>query len=112
MKHVAAYLLAQLGGNASPSESDITGIISSVGADTDNDKLAKLLSALKGKDLVEVLAAGRAKMATMPAGGAAVASSGAPAVGGGDASAPTEQPKAKEPEPEEEEEDMGFDLFD
>jgi len=54
MKHVAAYLLAQLGGNASPSESDITGIISSVGADTDNDKLAKLLSALKGKDLVEV----------------------------------------------------------
>lgn len=61
---------------------------------------------------MQVLAAGRAKMATMPAGGAAVASSGAPAVGGGDASAPTEQPKAKEPEPEEEEEDMGFDLFD
>jgi len=53
MKHVAAYLLAQLGGNASPSESDITGILSSVGVDANNEKLVKMLSALEGKDLVE-----------------------------------------------------------
>ena len=69
MKHVAAYLLCQLGGNSKPSEADVNKILSSVGIEADSDKLGKLLSSLEGKDLVEVLAAGKAKMATMPSGG-------------------------------------------
>jgi len=64
MKHVAAYLLAQLGGKASPSEADITSILSSVGAEADAEKLTSFLAAVDGKDALELLAAGRAKMAT------------------------------------------------
>jgi len=51
-------------------------------------------------------------MASMPAGGAAIASGGASPAAAGDVATPIDEPKAKEPEPEEEEEDMGFDLFD
>merc|ERR1740124_1320800 len=112
MKHVAAYLLAQLGGNSSPDAKAVSAILDSVGAECDEAKCTKLLSALSGKDLVEVLAAGRAKMAAMPSGGGGGGGGAAPAAaakGGGGAAA---APAAKEEAPEEEEEDMGFDLFD
>merc|ERR1719502_1010090 len=99
MKHVAAYLLAQLGGNSSPDAAAIKAILGSVEAEVDDEKCSKLLSSLEGKDLVEVLAMGRAKMAAMPSGGGGAA---APAAGGGGARAAE---KAKEPEPEEEEEE-------
>eukprot|EP00324_Dicrateria_rotunda_P000817 CAMPEP_0206160452 /NCGR_PEP_ID=MMETSP1474-20131121/6776_1 /ASSEMBLY_ACC=CAM_ASM_001110 /TAXON_ID=97495 /ORGANISM="Imantonia sp., Strain RCC918" /LENGTH=78 /DNA_ID=CAMNT_0053561791 /DNA_START=37 /DNA_END=270 /DNA_ORIENTATION=+ len=69
MKHVAAYMLAQLAGKSSPTEADLTAILSSVGAEADAEKLSKLISSMDGKDLVEVLAAGRAKMASVPSGG-------------------------------------------
>ena len=39
MRYVAAYLLAVLGGNASPSADDISAIISSVGIDAEDEKL-------------------------------------------------------------------------
>lgn len=54
MKHLAAYLLLRLGGNQSPSASDITEVLASVGIDADEDRLEKLVSELKGKDLQEV----------------------------------------------------------
>ena len=54
MKHLAAYLLLGLAGNTSPSESDIKGVLESVGIDADEDRLEKLLSELKGKDINEV----------------------------------------------------------
>ncbi len=54
MKHLAAYLLLTLGGNASPSASDITAVLESVGVEADSDRLEKLLSELKGKDINEV----------------------------------------------------------
>jgi ribosomal protein L12E/L44/L45/RPP1/RPP2 len=54
MKHLAAYLLLNLGGNTSPSAGDIKEVLSSVGIDTDDDRLEKLLDELKGKDLAEV----------------------------------------------------------
>ena len=89
----------------------VATILDSVGAECDEEKCTKLLSALAGKDLVEVLAAGRAKMAAMPSGGGGGGGGGAApaaaAAGGGGGA-----PAAKAPEPEEEEEDMGFDLFD
>ena len=51
MKHLAAYLLLGLAGNTSPSESDIKGVLQSVGIDADDERLEKLLSELKGKDI-------------------------------------------------------------
>lgn len=58
MRYVAAYLLAALGGNTSPSSSDIKSILGSVGVDVDDDKLAIVMKELDGKDLEGVMAAG------------------------------------------------------
>jgi large subunit ribosomal protein LP2 len=54
MKHLAAYLLLGLAGNTSPSASDIKGVLESVGIDAEEDRLEKLLSELKGKDIQTV----------------------------------------------------------
>ena len=54
MKHLAAYLLLGLGGNTSPSASDVKGVLESVGIDADEERLDKLISELKGKDISEV----------------------------------------------------------
>lgn len=54
MKHLAAYLLLGLGGNTSPSASDVKEVLASVGIDADEERLDKLISTLKGKDLQEV----------------------------------------------------------
>jgi large subunit ribosomal protein LP2 len=54
MKHLAAYLLLALGGNSSPSEKDVKTVLESVGIEADDERLSKLISELKGKDLQEV----------------------------------------------------------
>jgi large subunit ribosomal protein LP2 len=54
MKHLAAYLLLQIGGNASPSAEDIKTVLSSVGIDCDDDRVSSLLKELEGKDINEV----------------------------------------------------------
>lgn len=115
MKVVAAYLLAVLGGNTSPSTDDIKSILGSVGADGDDDKIEFLLSQLEGKDITEVIASGREKFASVPSGGGvAVAVSGGG--GGGAPAAAAAAPEAKKEEKveekEESDEDMGFSLFD
>ncbi len=46
MKHVCAYLLAQMGGKSSPNSGDIETILGAVGAEADADSLSKLLSSL------------------------------------------------------------------
>jgi len=51
MRHIAAYLLLQIGGNNSPSSGDIKKVLSSVGIEADDERLDKLLSELKGKDI-------------------------------------------------------------
>ncbi|KAG6547694.1 hypothetical protein Mapa_011144 [Marchantia paleacea] len=113
MKVVAAYMLALLGGNPSPSAKDLRAILSSVGAEADNAKISFLLKELEGKDILEVIASGREKFASVPSGGGGgvVVSSG----GGGAAPAAAEAPKVEEKkeEPKEEsDDDMGFSLFD
>ncbi|XP_020552528.1 60S acidic ribosomal protein P2B-like [Sesamum indicum] len=115
MKVVAAYLLAVLGGNTSPSADNLKDILSSVGAEADDDRIELLLSQVKGKDITELIAAGREKLASVPAGGGAVAVA-APAGGAGGgaaAAAPAETKKEeKVEEKEESDDDMGFSLFD
>jgi hypothetical protein len=56
MKHLAAYLLLGLGGNASPSAKDIKNVLSAVGIEADDERLNTLLAELKGKDVSEVCA--------------------------------------------------------
>lgn len=75
MKVIAAYLLAVLGGKSSPSSDDIKNILKSVGADAEQGQIDKLLSELKGKDVFQVIEAGKSKLAAVPIGGGA----GAPA---------------------------------
>ena len=107
MRVVSAFLLARLGGNASPDAAAINNILGSVGVEAEASKISQLLSELEGKDVDEVIAAGVEKLASVPSGGAAPAAGGA-AAGGADAPA-----AAAAPEPEsEEDDDMGFSLFD
>nr|ABK93470.1 unknown [Populus trichocarpa] len=114
MKVVAAYLLAVLGGNTCPTAEDLKHILGSVGADADDDRIELLLSSVKGKDITELIASGREKLASVPSGGGvAVASGGAPAAASGGA-APAAEAKKEEKveEKEESDDDMGFSLFD
>jgi len=117
MRHVAAYLLAVLGGKAHPTEHDIKTILDAAGVEADDEKISKLLQEMSSKDLNEVIAAGRAKLSSVPSGGG-----GAPKAGGAPAAAPAasaggakdkEKPveKPQEEEKEEEDEGLGFDLF-
>ena len=54
MKTVAAYLLLQLGGNASPSAADITALLEAGGVEADAARAEKLVAELNGKDINEV----------------------------------------------------------
>lgn len=62
MRYVAAYLLAALGGKASPSQTDIEKILSSVGIEADTEKLKKVISELNGKTVDELIAQGMASL--------------------------------------------------
>ncbi|PPD86661.1 hypothetical protein GOBAR_DD16393 [Gossypium barbadense] len=64
MKVVAAYLLAVLGGNTSPSADDLKAILGSVGAEAEDERIQLLLSEVKGKDITELIASGREKLAS------------------------------------------------
>ncbi|KAF8041435.1 hypothetical protein BT93_A0127 [Corymbia citriodora subsp. variegata] len=115
MKVIAAYLLAVLGGNTTPSADDLKDILGSVGAEADEDRIELLLSEVKGKDITELIAAGREKLASVPSGGgAAVAVAAAPAGGAAGGAAPAAEAKKEEKveEKEESDDDMGFSLFD
>ncbi|PTB62554.1 ribosomal protein 60S [Trichoderma citrinoviride] len=111
MKHLAAYLLLNLGGNASPSAEDIKSVLSSVGIEAEDERLEKLISELSGKDVNELIAAGSEKLASVPSGGAGAAAAGGAAAGGA-AAAEEKAEEKKEEEKEESDEDMGFGLFD
>nr|AAX48831.1 P2 [Suberites domuncula] len=111
MRYVAAYLLASLGGEGCPSKEKIAKILESVGIDVSDERLSKVMSELKGKDVSEVIADGMGKLASMPSGGAA-ASSGGGGGAGGDAPAEEKKEEKKEESEEESDDDMGFGLFD
>eukprot|EP01097_Dermamoeba_algensis_P010916 TRINITY_DN8293_c0_g1_i1.p2 TRINITY_DN8293_c0_g1~~TRINITY_DN8293_c0_g1_i1.p2 ORF type:complete len:117 (+),score=68.96 TRINITY_DN8293_c0_g1_i1:57-407(+) len=116
MKVIAAYLLVTLSGNRNPDEAAINKVLSSVGADAKAaDRVGALLAELKGKNLAEVIEAGAAKIASVPAGGAApAAAAAAPAAAPAAAKEEKKKEEKKKEEPKEEEEDadMGFGLFD
>ncbi|CAL5391663.1 unnamed protein product [Camellia sinensis] len=116
MKVVAAYLLAVLGGNTSPCADDLNNILNSVGAEADDNRIQLLLSEAKGKDITELIASGREKLASVPCGGGgAIGVTSYGGGGGAAAAAPAAAEPKKEEKVEEKEEsddDMGFSLFD
>uniref|UniRef100_A0A3B3HUX8 Large ribosomal subunit protein P2 n=1 Tax=Oryzias latipes TaxID=8090 RepID=A0A3B3HUX8_ORYLA len=59
MRYVAAYLLAALGGNTSPSAKDIKDILGSVGIEADDERLNKVIGELNGKNINEVVNSGK-----------------------------------------------------
>ncbi|KAJ4903121.1 hypothetical protein Rs2_17072 [Raphanus sativus] len=113
MKVVAAFLLAVLSGKACPTSADIKGILNSVGAETEDSQIELLLKEVNGKDVAELIAVGREKLASVPSGGGGVAMASAPSAGGGGGAAPAAESKKEEKKEEKEEsdDDMGFSLF-
>merc|ERR1711966_375176 len=110
MKVISAYMLAVVGGNASPSADDVKKLLSSVGIDLSGDEssqLDTLVSSFAEKSLDEVLKEGNALLATAPGGGSGGAAGGAAAGGASDAPAAA----AEEEEEEEEELAPAADLF-
>jgi len=114
MRYIAAYLLLQIGGNSSPSKSDIKKLLSSAGVDTDEERLDKLISELKGKDINQLIADGSSKLSSVPSGGGGGGGGAAAASGGGGGAAAAAEPEEerKEEAKEESDDDMGFGLFD
>ena len=96
MKELATYLMLQIGGNATPSKDEITASLGAVGVEVDTASLDKLYTDLEGKDIAELLEAGKAQLAKFGGGGG----SG----GGGAGGAAAEEVVEEEPEVEEEQE--------
>lgn len=111
MKYLAAYLLLNAGGNATPSAADIKTLLSSVGIEAEDERVEALLKELDGKDISELIAEGTEKLASVPTGGAVAggAAAGGAAAGG---AAAAEEAAEEEKEEEESDEDMGMGLFD
>ncbi|CAG9861370.1 unnamed protein product, partial [Phyllotreta striolata] len=113
MRYVAAYLLAALGGNASPSAADVEKILGSVGVEAEAEKVKKVLGELNGKSIEELITKGREKLSSMPVGGAAPVAAAAVAAAPAAAEEKKESKKEeKKVESESEDDDMGFGLFD
>ncbi|KAJ7998741.1 hypothetical protein DPEC_G00208020 [Dallia pectoralis] len=111
MRYVAAYLLAVLGGNTSPSSKDIKNILGSVGIEAESERLDKVVNELNGKNINEVMNSGLSKLASVPAGGA-VAAPAASAASAAPAAAEEKKEEKKEESEEGSDDDMGFGLFD
>lgn len=106
MKHVAAYLLLVLGGNEAPSAADVKGLLSASNIEADDESLGRLITALEGNDLAEVLAEGKEMLSFVGGGGGgAVAASG-------DAGAAEEAEAEKEESEKEESAGGAGGLFD
>mmetsp|Transcript_10792 Transcript_10792/g.16250 ORF Transcript_10792/g.16250 Transcript_10792/m.16250 type:complete len:122 (+) Transcript_10792:102-467(+) len=110
MRHLAAYLLLVVGGNATPSAENIKTLLATAGIESDEERLTSLITELEGKDVAELIALGKDKLlvgGAMPSGGGAAA---APVAAGG---AAVKEEKAPE-KPKEEEVDAldgGMDMF-
>ena len=116
MRHVAAYILAVMGGKKNPTVADLVSILSSVGIEADTNSLSFVIEKLKGQNVFEVIENGKVLLADMPTGGGGGISASAPvsvAVGG--VEAPVEEVKEeKKPidEDSDSDSDMGMGLFD
>merc|ERR550514_2016154 len=109
MKYVSAYLMAVLSGKDSVSAKDVAKILEAGGVECDSALAEKLCSELEGKNIQEVVEAGRESIKGFGGGSGGGA---APAAGGAAAGGAAPAEAKKEAVVEEEEEEMDFDLFD
>lgn len=82
-----------------------------VGADVDEDRITLLLKEVEGKDITELIASGREKLASVPSGGGGVAVAAATGGGGAPAAAAAESKKEEKVEEKEESDDVSFVTF-
>mmetsp|Transcript_470 Transcript_470/g.527 ORF Transcript_470/g.527 Transcript_470/m.527 type:complete len:119 (+) Transcript_470:72-428(+) len=108
MRHLAAYLLLTVGGNAKPTVEEVTAVLGQAGIETDSTRLSALFAELEGKDVEELIALGKEKLMK---GGAV--SSAAPAAAAGAGAAAEAAPAAAAAPVEEEADalDGGMDMF-
>ncbi|MFH4980591.1 hypothetical protein AB6A40_007300 [Gnathostoma spinigerum] len=105
MKYLAAYLLASMSAKHQthpPQAKDIENILGSVGLDCDMEEVQRIIHAFEGKNVADVIAEGRLKMASVPSGAPVAAPSG------GGAAAPA---ASAESEKEEKKEGIFYLLF-
>lgn len=107
MRHVAAYLLCVLGGNESPSSSDIEKVINSFGGKVNSDQVERLLKDMEGKDVEEIMKSGKEKLSGISIGGS---SGGSGAKASNDQGA-VEESKAPVEEAADEVDVGGLDMF-
>lgn len=105
MRHLAAYILLVVGGNATPSAEDVTALLAKAGVEVDAERLTTLLTELEGKDIAELIEMGQDKICKGGGGGGGAAPA---AAGGAPAAAPVEE-KVKEEEVDVM--DGGLDMF-
>ena len=105
MKHLAAYCLLVLGGNATPSKEDVGNLLKASGVNTDEEQLSIMMSKLEGKSITELIAEGRKELATMGGG----AAGGAPVAEGKEAGGAPAAKEEEKPKVEEEDEIEGMD---
>lgn len=84
---------------------NLTFELSTVGVDADDSKIELLLSEVKGKDITELIASGREKLASVPSGGGGAIAVAASGGGGGGAAAAAPAAEAKKEEKVEEKEE-------
>jgi large subunit ribosomal protein LP2 len=95
MRHLAAYLLLVAGGNAAPSAADVKNLLSKSNVAVDDERLAQLISELAGKDIDEIIAAGKEQLIPIVSGGGGAVAAAAGAAPAAEAAAPV---KVKEEE--------------
>ncbi|GAB4833435.1 hypothetical protein Ancab_031678 [Ancistrocladus abbreviatus] len=108
MQVIAAYLLAVLGGNTRPSADNLRDILGSVGVEANDDRIEFFWSKINGKDITELIAIGREKLASIPTGGGggiAIAAAGGGTGSSGSAAPAATGPKKEEKVEEKEESD-------
>ena len=108
MKFLAAYLLSSLNEDAAPTKKSIDAILAAVGIDS-SPKVESLIKQIGGRPVSELIAAGSAKLASVPSGAVAVA---APVKGAAPSPKKDKKEEKKEEPKEESDDDMGFGLFD
>jgi len=115
MRHVAAYILAVMGGKANPTEKDLKSILSSVGIEADSTNLSIVINQLKGKNVFQVIEEGQALLADLDIGAGGLGSGGGGAAKAVEAVVEEEPVEEKKPVVESSDEtdsDMGMGLFD
>jgi large subunit ribosomal protein LP2 len=96
MKYIAAYLLAQAGGNANPTESDIAAILETVGASVDRVQLGAVIAKLSGQDTAALIEKGAANLSAIGGGGGGAATGAAAGDAPAEAAAPAKEEKKEE----------------